>query len=123
MLKRDGDQMAGYKKIGYILGFFGGVLMIILPLLNLLDIASLSIPGEQWVGRLGGNELLVIALQIVIAIVILGIIGTGPLRVSEDPSELLVGILLIVLGYVGGTAGGLLAIIGGIFYILEEATT
>ena len=115
--------MAGYERIGYVLGFVGGILMIILPILNLLDI-SFNVPGEGYIGyNISGNEIVSAAIIILFGVIILGLIGTGPLRVSKDPSELLVGILLIVFGYLGGTLGGILALIGGIFYIIEEATT
>lgn len=114
--------MAGWKKIGYLLGFVGGILMIILPLLDLID-QSISTPLDRFVGvGLSGNDLIQAVILILLGVIILGIIGTGPLRVTEDPSPLLVGILLIILGYIGGTVGGLLALIGGIFYIIEEAT-
>ena len=116
--------MAGYKKIGYVLGFVGGVLMILLPLLDLIG-RGISTPLglDRYVGvGIGGNELLRVAILIIIAVIILGIIGTGPLRISDEPSPLLVGILLIILGYIGGTLGGLLALLGGIFYIIEAAT-
>ncbi|MFQ5820182.1 MAG: hypothetical protein ACE5I5_09370 [Candidatus Heimdallarchaeota archaeon] len=115
--------MAGYEKIGYILGFFGGILMIIIPILDFLSTASLHIGAiERYIGLISGNEILVVVVQIIIAIIILGVIGTGPLRLSKEPNEILVGILLIILGVIGGTIGGILAIIGGIFYILESAT-
>jgi len=117
--------MAGYEKIGYILGFFGGILMIIIPILDFLGTASLHIGAiERYVGLVSGNEILVVVVQIIIAIIILGVIGTGPLRLSKEPNEIeiLVGILLIILGFIGGTIGGVLAIIGGIFYIIESAT-
>ena len=115
--------MAGWKKIGYVLGFLGGILMIILPLLNLIDrgINTPSVLDRLGVG-ISDNELIQFAILVVLAIIILGIIGTGPLKVSDNPSPLLVGILLIILGYIGGTIGGLLALIGGIFYIIEEAS-
>ena len=113
----------GYERLGYILGFLGGILMILVPILDFIGVGSLHIPGEQYLGLISGNQLLVMAATILIAIIILGIIGVGPLRVSKDPNEILVGILLIVLGFVGGTVGGLLAIVGGIFYILDEATS
>ena len=115
--------MAGWKKIGYVLGFLGGILMIIIPLLDLLD-RGISTPFDKYVGySISGNELIQFAILIVLAIIILGIIGTGPLKVSDNPSPLLVGILLIILGYIGGTIGGMLALLGGIFYIIEEAST
>ncbi|MFQ6123891.1 MAG: hypothetical protein ACE5R6_04695 [Candidatus Heimdallarchaeota archaeon] len=116
--------MAGYEKIGYVLGFFGGVLMIIVPILDLIGTGSVHIASlERFVGvGLSGNELLTTIIQIIIAIIILGMIGTGPLQVSKEPNELLVGIILIILGFIGGTIGGVLAIIGGIFYIIEVAT-
>ena len=114
--------MAGWKKIGYLLGFLGGILMIIIPLLDLID-RGISTPLDQYVGySISGNELIQFAILIVLAIIILGIIGTGPLKVSDNPSPLLVGILLIILGYIGGTIGGMLALLGGIFYIIEEAS-
>ncbi len=115
--------MAGWKKIGYVLGFLGGILMIIIPLLDLLD-RGISTPLDQYVGySISGNELIQFAILIILSIIILGIIGTGPLKVSDNPSPLLVGILLIILGYIGGTIGGMLALLGGIFYIIEEAST
>ena len=116
--------MAGWKKIGYVLGFLGGILMIIIPLLDLID-QGISTPFglDRYVGvGISGNELIQFAILIVLAIIILGIIGTGPLKVSDNPSPLLVGILLIILGYIGGTIGGMLALLGGIFYIIEEAS-
>ena len=115
--------MAGYERLGYILGFLGGILMILVPILDFIGVGSLHIPGERYLGLISGNQLLVMGATILIAIIILGIIGVGPLRVSKDPNEILVGILLIVLGFVGGTVGGLLAIVGGIFYIVDEATS
>ena len=97
--------------IAYYLALIGGILMVILGLLSLLEI-SIRGPYLYWsvVSGLpqGGVVMLICG--------IIAIIG------AKSTSRLIWAIILIIVGIIGGGLGGLLVILGGIVGLIASST-
>jgi hypothetical protein len=97
-------------KLAYYLVLIGGILMVILSLIDLLGMAiripfSSPLPGIS-LGGLG-----------VIVPLILGIIAIVG---AKHVTDLIWAIVLIIIGFVGGGLGGLLVLIGGLLGLLAR---
>lgn len=94
-------------KLGYVLALVGGLIIIVLSLASLAHYPlylPIQVPLSSYVG-LG-----VISL-------ILGVVAVfGSKRVNE----LVWGIVLMVVGFLAGGVGGLLALIGGLVGLLAR---
>jgi len=94
-------------KIGYVLGLFGGVVIIILSLASLVHF-PLNLPIQVPLGGYFGIGVISLILGVV------AVIG------SKRVNELIWGILLMVVGFLVGGVGGLLALIGGLVGLLSR---
>ena len=93
--------------VAYILVIVGGIVMIIQGILGMLGSAVMMAFGSPIGGFFGAG----------IVVIILGIIAAV---LSKRVNELLWAIVLIVIGFVGGSIGGFLVLIGGILGLLAH---
>ncbi len=94
-------------KVGYVLALLGGIVIIVL---SLAAIANFSLYLPIRVPLAGYFGIGVISL-------ILGIVAVfGSKRVNE----LLWGIVLVIVGFLTGGVGGLLALVGGLIGLLSR---
>jgi len=113
--------MVDLKFIGRILGAVGGLIMIILGIITLIEAGDLFQFNLQLFdfniisGAVQGN-LVVMAIVSIIC----GIIAVYGYKSLNGEGDLLVwAIIYIVLGLIGGTLGVLLLFIGGVVLLLD----
>ncbi len=111
--------MADTQGIAKLFAGLGGIIYLLVGILlligNILDDILLTLSQISLMGQIGLSlDLLVRAIIYIVLGVLVLSLGTG--RISE--SQVIIGIVLIIIGVVGGGLAGLLTIIGGIFFIL-----
>jgi amino acid transporter len=92
---------------GYILALVGGIIIIILSLAAILHF-PLYLPITSPLGGYFGIGIITLILGIV------AVVG------SRRVNELIWAIVLMVIGFLGGGIGGLLALIGGLLGLLSR---
>ncbi len=118
--------MADLKFIGRFLGAIGGLIMLIIGIISVInnvlgEIVALGLLGLNFVGdTIGGDFGWIIAAAIMIICGLIAIYGYQQLA-SKGKGDLLVwGIIYIVLGIIGAGLGGLLVLIAGIVLLLDN---
>lgn len=119
--------MADLRPIGRILGVIGGLIMIIIGIImvinNLLEagqeLLNLDLLGFSVVGGAVGTEGWIITAAVMIVCGLIAIIGYQKLSTKKKEPLLLWGIIYVVIGFVGGTVGAVLILIGGIILIID----
>ncbi|WP_455142414.1 hypothetical protein [Candidatus Hodarchaeum mangrovi] len=115
--------MTDLKFIGRILGAVGGLIMIILGIVELIEAVDLLQFNLQLFdfniisGAVQGN-LVVIAIVTIICGTI-AIYGYKALSNKGKGDQLVWGIIYIVLGLIGGTLGVLLLFISGVVLLID----
>lgn len=94
-------------RLGSILALVGGIIMLVEGLVGFVGFSFMMI-FESPMSHFFGFGLLAIVLGII------AIVG------HKHASELVWAIVLIVIGFVGGGAGGLLVLLGGILGLLSK---
>ena len=122
--------MADLKFIGRILGGIGGLLMILIGIIlivnKLLDqtIINLKVSGFDLgvnfiANTVGGDLNWLVSAVLMILLGLIALYGFNQLD-GRSQSDLFVwGIIYIVIGLIGAGLGGFLAIIGGIVLIID----
>lgn len=122
--------MADLKFIGRILGVIGGLLMVILGIItvinNVLEEALVALNSLGFDldfnivgGAVGGDFGWLIGAALAIICGLIAIYGYKELSGRGKGDLLVWGIIYIVLGIVGAGLGGLLVLIGGIVLLLD----
>jgi hypothetical protein len=103
--RRSGSRTVA--KIGYILALLGGIIIILLSLAALLNF-SLYLPFHSPLAGYFGIGIITLVLGIV------AVFG------SRRVNELIWAIVLMVVGFLSGGIGGLLALLGGLLGLLSR---
>lgn len=92
----------------YLLALVGGILMVLFSLLGFLGFAMMIPFGMHMPSFFAGFDILALILGII------AIVG------SKHVTELIWGIVLIIIGILGGGLGGLLVAVGGILGLASK---
>ena len=118
--------MADLKPIGRILGVIGGLLMIIIAIVFVVnnvvnEILDLSALGLNVFGEMDLGEDIgwVVSAAVMVVCGIIAVFGYQKLASRDKGDLILWGIIYIVVGIVGGSLGGLLVLIGGIILVID----
>lgn len=95
------------EHLGSILALIGGIILLVLGIIGFLGFSFMLI-FESPIHSFYGFGLLAVILGII------AIVG------HRHVNELIWAIVLIVVGFIGGGAGGLLVLLGGIFGLLSK---
>jgi hypothetical protein len=123
-------KMANLKFIGRILGGVGGLLMILIGILLIvnkvlnqtiidLNISGIDLGTNFIANTIGGDFNWLVSAILMIILGLIALYGFNQLD-GRSQSDLFVwGIIYIVIGLVGAGLGGFLAIVGGIVLIID----
>ncbi|MHA2176309.1 MAG: hypothetical protein ACXACP_00395 [Candidatus Hodarchaeales archaeon] len=122
--------MADLKWIGRLLGAIGGIIMVIIGILVIVNnvlsevLIALDFQGYDLGGNFIGNSLegdlqWIVAGALMIVCGLIALYGYKELSGRGKGDLLVWGIIYIVLGLIGYGLGGLLVLIGGIVLLLD----
>ena len=120
--------MADLKFISRILSLIGGIILILVGIIKIIDSAlEQSILGQfgleilqlNFLDDLIGTQGWLITAALMIICGLIAIFIYQKLKGKKEGSLLVYGIVLIILGLVGETLGGLLLLLAGIVLIID----
>jgi len=115
-------KSSGLTGIGNLLAVVGGIIMVIFGILAIVGTVVNSfnealVQLNFQIYRVSNDSLVGGIITLVIGIVLIYIYKEKHANAGDE--LLIYGIIYIVLGFLGGSLGGLLAIIGGILLIID----
>lgn len=121
--------MANLKGIGRILGVLGGIIMVVFAIIivisnvaaelieamsDILDLATINVAGQTL-----GADAWIVSAAITVVCGLIAIFGYQKLSSRDKGDLILWGIIYLLIGFIGGTVGGLIVLIGGIILIID----